>query len=173
MDPSVLFAFASLSASLRAGLSDLALATSATLAIDAFRLVERHVTGLTSMLARFQRILWDEFAARKQCLAVKPFFSHEQTAHDVEASTGRQRVGSSKRAISDAFAQEEESASPIYDDWCEEIYSLASSSPEDSNIADLNAHDAGVIKCSLLRFLGKRFSASLIQQGRDSCCYVS
>lgn len=143
--------------SLGAGLSDLALATSATLAVEAFSLAERRVTGLTSMLARFQRILWEEFAARKQCLAVKPLFSHEQTSHDVEAPTGPQRVGSSKRAISDAFAQEEGNASPIYDDWCEEIYSLASSSPQDNNIADLNAHDAGVIKCSLLRFLGKRF----------------
>lgn len=99
--------------------------------------------------------------ARKQCLAVKPFFSRQQTSHNLEAPTISQRVGSSKRAISDAFAQEEGSAVPILDDWCEEIYSLATSSPQETNIADLNAHDAGVIKCALLRFLGKRFSVSL------------
>lgn len=140
--------------SLNAGLSDLALIVPATLGLEALKLAEKNVTGLTSMLSKFQLILWDEYASRKQATTERPVSSHLETSG--YSNTSGQPAGSDKTSISQAFSREEGTKGAYFEDLCEELHMRASTSPDEKGLAKLTAHDAGVIQCSLLRFLGKR-----------------
>ena len=119
-------------------------------------MAEKNVTGLTSMLGRFQVLLWDEYAAKKQRSKTTPVLYHLQSSVDSAAPPQLARNGFLRPSISDAFAHEEGTTDPLYADWCEELYSQASNSLDEPGAANLAAQDAGTIQCALLRFLGKR-----------------
>ena len=143
--------------SLSAGLSDLALIFPVAVGLEAVKMAEKNVTGLTSMLGRFQVILWDEYAAEKQRSRVARVVPHFQSSVGSVAPPQRRTNAFYRPSISDAFAREEGTIDPLFADWCEELYSRASSSNVDEpGLARLAAQDAGIIQCSLLRFLGKR-----------------
>ncbi|KAL8424983.1 hypothetical protein Efla_004460 [Eimeria flavescens] len=141
-----------LAGALRAGLHDLALITTGYLALEAINLAKRNKTGMTSLLVKFQENLWEEFAAKKQCASQKPVFLHapEEKAEEQAAN------GTSQPAISSAFEKEEGGREPLFNDWCEELYTNTGSSPSGQHLADLKAEDSAAIQCSLLRFLGRR-----------------
>ncbi|KAL8443082.1 hypothetical protein Emag_006109 [Eimeria magna] len=150
-----------LAGSLRAGLQDLALITTGYLALEAIKLAERSVTGTTQLLKTFQERLWNEFFARKQCSPEKKISPHslDRKEADREEAERQQRKlpqGASKVSISAAFALEEGDSELLFDDWCEEIYKVASNHPSEPGSANLDADDSGVIQCALLRFLGRR-----------------
>lgn len=125
--------------------------------INAMHISERaYSSGMTSTLGKFQELLWEEYASKKQCKAERSISPHvfdpiisglpEQVVHK----------GRDSASISNAFTLEEGPSSSVIEDWCREIYQNASNSPAESAAADLTAEDSGVIQCSLLRFLAKR-----------------
>ncbi|KAL8452854.1 hypothetical protein Emed_001152 [Eimeria media] len=145
-----------LAGSLRAGLQDLALITTGYLALEAIKLAERSVTGMTQLFKTFQERLWDEFVARKQCSPEKKITPHFLETGERESEQRKLPQGASRVSISAAFAREEGHSELLFDDWCEDIYKGASNYPNEPGSANLNADDSGVIQCALLRFLGRR-----------------
>ncbi|XP_026194080.1 uncharacterized protein LOC34622805 [Cyclospora cayetanensis] len=144
--------------SLRSGLLDLALIASGSLALEAYRVVERNTSGFTSLFGKFQSILWDEYAERKQRTGERPVFHHQPKERFATASQPLEPIhqDSRKSAFSRALHVEEGTSEPLIESWCEELHNSAVTSPDEPHSAKLDAHDAGVIQCALLRFLGKR-----------------
>ncbi|CDI87506.1 hypothetical protein, conserved [Eimeria praecox] len=154
--------------SLSAGLSDLALIFPVTVGLEALRMAEKNATGLTSMLGRFQVLLWDEYAAKKQPRKTASTPYHSQTSVESAEPIQPARKGSHTPSISDAFAHEEGTSDPLFADWCEELYSRAVNSLDEPGSAKLDALDAGIIQCSLLRFLGKRQKGEPAAKEKDA-----
>ncbi|KAL8269892.1 hypothetical protein Esti_006177 [Eimeria stiedai] len=142
--------------SLRAGLQDLALITTGYLALEAIKLAEKRITGMTRMLKTFQERLWDEFVARKQYSPERKILPHLLDRDENEPQQQKLSQGARRVSISAAFAREEGHSELLFDDWCEEIYKAATNLPSEPGSANLNADDSGVIQCALLRFLGRR-----------------
>ncbi|CDJ46997.1 hypothetical protein, conserved [Eimeria brunetti] len=107
-------------------------------------------------LELFQVMLWDEYATRRERSKVASVSCHIQSSADSAAPPQPARKNFQRPSISDAFSHEEGTGDPLFAEWCEELYSRASNRPDERGSARLGAQDAGIIQCSLLRFLGKR-----------------